>query len=105
MFELNRIAFVIKPTELMYEWIQTLPQDNSEITLEDIREDGTVLLLPDYEYDEVWDYFESMAITIFENELASWTPNEDLWPSDRSLEMFREWFELEQHSLVIDLAK
>ncbi len=105
MSELDRIAFVIKPTELMYEWIQNLPQDNSDITLEDLREDCTVLLLPAYEDDdEIWDYFEEIYQEIFESELESWTYDEDKWPTERSLENFNAWFDIEQHNMVIDLA-
>ena len=107
MYELNKIAFVVKPTELMFEWIQTLPQeDNSDLTFEDIRQDCTVLLLPMFDDDdEIWDCFESMATDIFENELAAWTPDEDKWPTDRSLESFHDWFQIEQHNLVLDLSE
>ena len=39
---------------------------------------------------------------LFEFQLASWTDDESAWPSDRDLKMFREWFRVDIHSVVID---
>ena len=40
----------------------------------------------------------------FENELFDWYTNEDLWPNNRSLKMFKEWFDVNVHSMLFDLA-
>ncbi len=105
MRELDRLAFILKPTEVMFEWVKGLSQDDSEITFDDLLEDSTVLLFPVFEDDdEIWDYFEENYLAILENELSSWTLDEDQWPADRSLELFHEWFYIEQHNMVIDLA-
>ncbi|MFN2513220.1 MAG: hypothetical protein ABR568_17580 [Pyrinomonadaceae bacterium] len=41
---------------------------------------------------------------IFEEELESWLLEESDWPQNRDFEMFLEWFHIEYHSVVMDLA-
>ena len=36
--------------------------------------------------------------------LVDWYTDESLWPKKRSLKMFREWFDIQYHSMVWDLA-
>jgi len=38
----------------------------------------------------------------FEMELEGWYTDPALWPPDRSYEMFREWFEPECHTVIVD---
>ena len=45
---------------------------------------------------------DEMYEKIFEMELGSWCDDRSLWPQDRSLKTFWEWFDVEIHSLVID---
>jgi hypothetical protein len=40
---------------------------------------------------------------IFEEELNSWHRRESEWPSRRTYETFLEWFDVEVHSMVLDL--
>ena len=42
---------------------------------------------------------------IFENELKNIYTDETLWPSDRTLKMFKEWFDVEYHSPVFDTVE
>lgn len=39
---------------------------------------------------------------IFEMELSGWSIDENLWPKKRTFKIFREWFEIELHSMVFD---
>jgi hypothetical protein len=41
---------------------------------------------------------------VFEQELFYWNTDENLWPQNRTQDMFIEWFDIEFHSLVIDLV-
>lgn len=41
---------------------------------------------------------------IFERELYGWHTDESAWPQSRSLKMFREWFEIELHSVIEDIV-
>jgi hypothetical protein len=35
-------------------------------------------------------------------ELSGWSIDENLWPKKRTFKIFREWFEIEPHSMVFD---
>ena len=39
---------------------------------------------------------------LFRIELSSWYEDEALWPQDRSLKAFWEWFDVEVHSTLLD---
>ena len=39
---------------------------------------------------------------LFEFQLSAWTEDESLWPADRDLKRFREWFRVDIHSVVVD---
>ncbi len=45
-------------------------------------------------------YYEA----IFEEELGAWHRVEADWPRQRNLKLFLAWFEVEVHSLVLDLV-
>lgn len=47
---------------------------------------------------------EAIYEGILERELMSWHPERAQWPAPRTPAMFREWFELETCTLVVDLA-
>jgi len=40
---------------------------------------------------------------IFDAELMAWRSDERDWPKNRTVAMFRRWFDVELHSEVIDL--
>lgn len=42
---------------------------------------------------------------IFEEELNAWHRVESDWPAQRDLDTFLAWFEVEYHSIVIDLVR
>lgn len=46
----------------------------------------------------------SLYADVFELELEAWYTDESAWPSPRTLAMFREWFKVEFHTLVMDLG-
>ena len=41
---------------------------------------------------------------ILEDQLSGWWTDENDWPKIKDMETFREWFDLEFHSLVINLV-
>ena len=93
----------IRPKQPFFDWVQRCDYD-STLTLEDVREDPAAYLIPEFEDDEEqaevmkWIYDD-----IFEAQLESWYPDRAMWPSNRDLKMFLEWFDIEFHSLVFDL--
>jgi hypothetical protein len=66
------------------------------------REPGTgeVHLVPDWEDpDEERLILKEFWPALFEAILVAWVTDESLWPKKMSLQMFREWFELEMFAL------
>lgn len=107
MYEIDRIIVVLKPTQPFLSWVNTHKEDDEDdLTLEEIRQDSTALLVPIFETRaEIEDYIESIYESIFETELCAWTLDEDTWPQPMSYKLFQEWFELEIHSLVLDTVE
>jgi len=103
---LDRVAAILKPSEVMLDWINDNPDNDEKYSLEDVQIDSTVVLLPAFEdEDAAEDYLNHIYEEIFENELASWSQDESSWPQGRSLEMFLTWFDIEFHSLVFDASR
>ncbi len=101
---INRSVLIVRAKEPFVQWLKSLP-DQFDISLEEINEDSTAYLLPDYSYDEEQDeilvrFYE----LIFEEQLEGWWKDESDWPPKRDFTMFNKWFDLEFHSLVIDLV-
>jgi len=45
---------------------------------------------------------EAIYKRIFEAELSGWHQDETVWPQKRSYELFRRWFDVEIHPIVVD---
>ena len=102
---LNRSAVIVKPRQPYLEWTR---QDDTEGLAESVFEtlhaEQTVYLLPEYE-DPSSDHrvLEEFWPVLFEAMLEGWVTDEASWPKNRTLEMFREWFEVQMSSIVEDL--
>ncbi len=97
----NRNAFLLKAKQPFIDWFN----QHTEEPLTDGGE-GHIYLADDCatpEETEEWirDNFELM----FQNELQDWDFSGESWPKNRTYELFREWFEIEFHSIVFDLGK
>ena len=104
---LNRSAITLRYREPAIRWINEADPsgEGPEITPEIVAEDRTVYLIPDEETtgdDAGKTWLERNFDYLFEVELESWYTAESLWPKNRSLALFREWFEMEYHSGVED---
>jgi hypothetical protein len=104
---LNRGAVILKYREPAIRWINEAdPNDaGDEITATDPVQDRTVYLISEGDADgegaiEAWIgvNFEML----FEMELNGWYTAESLWPEERTLSLFSEWFEVEYHSVIVD---
>ena len=42
--------------------------------------------------------------TLFKNELEGWYTDENSWPQKRDYKTFNEWFDVECHSVILDLV-
>ena len=101
----NRTAISLIGEAPFVEWSLANDADANKgaLTVARAKPYGTVILLPEFELEEdIQEWVEENAPWLFEMQLESWTDDESLWPPDRDLKMFREWFRVEIHSVVVD---
>ncbi|NYH99321.1 hypothetical protein [Cupriavidus plantarum] len=106
-FSINRAAVMLVPEQPFLDWILAVDPDPIEtLTLEAVREDETVFLVPPEFADDVETtvkWVEARWRSFFELMLGEWF-TDALWPKELTLAMFREWFTVRVHSMVWDLA-
>ena len=101
----NRTAVSLVGGAPFVQWMRSHDADANKGTLTVARAKpyGTVILLPEFELEEdVQEWVEENASWLFEFQLAAWTVDETVWPVNRDLKMFREWFRIDIHSAVVD---
>jgi len=80
--------------------------------LADINEEGNVFLVPSYDslldpveiHQDAVKWVEKRWRMFFEHMLNDWLTDESLWPKNRTLKMFREWFAVEYSPMVWDMG-
>jgi len=104
---INRAAVILRYKAPAVAWINDAdPYDlDPGITLESANDDRTVYLIGDDDGDgpdalEAWVALNYAAL--FENELDGWYTDEKLWPAERDLSLFHDWFEVECHTVIVD---
>ncbi|WP_028450870.1 MULTISPECIES: hypothetical protein [Chitinibacter] len=103
MFIVDRSAAIIRPKQAFLDWLNALPGNDVVLTLEEIRSDCTVILVPEAEEPEdAIAFIDDIADQLFAQELASWVQDESLWPAKRNLKLFWDWFDVEIHLGVMD---
>jgi hypothetical protein len=103
----NRTAISIVGAKPYNDWSASHDADANRGTLTVARAKtyGTVYLLPEFELEEdVQEWIEENADWLFEFQLAAWTEEQAAWPAVRDLKTFREWFRIDIHSVVVDVA-
>jgi hypothetical protein len=104
---INRTAVSVTGAQPYIDWTRQNDADATQglLTVARARPYGTAFLLPEFELEEdVQDWIEENASWIFEFQLAAWTEDESVWPAERDLKTFRDWFRVDVHSLVVDAA-
>ena len=83
-----------------------LAEGLAELVFENLRGEPRVFLLPEYEDPTAQkEGLEQSWPDLFDAMLEGWVTNEAFWPKDRTLGMFREWFEIQMSSVVQDLDR
>ena len=104
MQSINRTAVVIKPKQPFVDWLNSIPGESSDNTLETVSSEYLTFLIPNlFGPVECLDYIKEEYSQIFEYELFGWYTTE-LWPVKRDWKTFQKWFEIEINSEVIDLV-
>lgn len=99
---LNRAVLIVRPKQPFLDWAAQL--DDSGLVPE-VTGEQTVYLVPEFEDDaEVQHVLKRIFAEVFERELFGWHTDETAWPKHRTFAMFRQWFQIELHSVVEDLC-
>ena len=105
---INRTAVGIVGAQPYVDWMNSHDADANKgmLTVARAQPYGSVFLLPEAEHEEdVQEWVEDNFLMIFEFQLAAWTEDESLWPATRDIKSFREWFRVDIHSEVVDVAE
>ncbi len=102
MASINRSAIGVAPRQPLIDWSR---QVSGESDMAWGEEDHSLYLLQAYETAAEGEQLLRQAYDeIFRTELESWSLDPATWPSPRSYELFREWFEIRFYDLVDDLS-
>ena len=106
MFFVDRMATVLKPTDVFLAWLQQYDEDFADLTLAQLRANCSVFLLPVFEMpEEAVAYVGERYRALCAAELASWSIDEVDFPQPFDLAQFWSFFELEIHDMVLDLEE
>lgn len=99
---LNRGFLSVAPKQAFWNWANTI---NSEVQFsEEDNIEPTVYLITE-DFFDIEPILEQHFKKIFKNELFAITEEEDLWPTERTIDVFLEWFDFNIGSMVFDLEK
>ncbi len=104
---INRTAVTVTGDQPYVDWMRQVDADFNKgaVTVSRAKAYGAAFLLPELELEEdVQEWVEENASWLFEFQLSAWTENESSWPATRDLATFREWFRVDIHSVVVDVA-
>ena len=104
---INRAVLLFKYKEPAIAWINEADpyDDDPGITAEDVNTDRIVYLISDEVADTPEDLEKWIKMNLdilFESELEGWYTDPDLWPKNRTYTLFKEWFEVECHTVLYD---
>jgi len=111
-FQINRAVVILRYKQPYIDWVRRVGPDPIKLTLEDANDDSEAFLVPTYESpvdaidctEDAVKWVEKRWRMFFEHILGSWIIDESEWPRQRTLKMFREWFDVEYRSMVWDLC-
>ena len=69
-----------------------------------LRAENTAYLVSDVSAEQVDRWLRRNYQLLFEEELGGWWTDPTHWPASRTYRLFRNWFDVEVSSVVIDLA-
>ncbi len=101
---INRNAIVVKPKKPLFDWVNYLYPDDEPPAAHD--GESNVYLVKEKDSKEATErWLKKNFDKIFENELNDWHTDEKDWPQERDFKLFKEWFEYEIHSMILDLEE
>ena len=108
-FTLNRHLVFLVPKQPVLDWLASVDDEPGKpLTLEQLCDDNDGFLLPQNvtdSHEQAVKWVEKRWQMFFEHFLDGWVTDESLWPPKLSLKLFREWFDIQYHSMLWDLAE
>ena len=105
MKTINRNAVMVRPKQPFLDWIRSLPGQAIPISLDSLRTDCDVYLLPEVkDSEQAMRYLQRQCAEVFKNQLEGWDTEESSWPTNLNWRTFKRWFDIEVHSIVVDLS-
>jgi hypothetical protein len=99
---LNRSVLIVRPKQPFLDWAAGLDESG---LVPNVEGEQTAYLVPEFDDDEeAQQVLEEVFAEVFERELFGWHTDEAVWPENRDLALFMQWFEIELHSVVEDLC-
>ncbi len=94
MDRVNRMAVVVFFREPFVDWLNGIDPDHP-VWMGSLADRGNVYMIPEFEsIDEAEEHVEEIFDEIFINELSEWHTDQALWPTERSYDLFLEWFDV-----------
>jgi hypothetical protein len=105
---INRNLIVLLPKQPALDWILRVdPEPMTHLTLDAFRQEQDAFLITEGKVETpeaAQRWAERRWDAIFTQFLFSWFVDERMWPERRTLGMFRQWFEVQYHSMVWDVS-
>jgi len=99
---INRNAIVVKPQKPFYDWIKFLDPGHTFLR----KSEGNIYLIHEMDsIGQIEKWLKGNFERIFQNELNDWHTDENDWPQKRTFNLFKEWFDYEIHSMILDLEE
>jgi len=103
---INKAAITVIPKEPFIKWVQSTDAEAAEISDESILSYSRVYLVDDsLNGDDPEKLIKRNFKVIFEEELAGWYTDEEAWPKKMDLRLFKQWFHVKVHEVVVDIGK
>ncbi len=99
---LNRGFITVTPKQDFWNWANTIDTEVQFSEEDDIE--PTVYLITE-DFFDIEPLIEQHFKKIFKNELTAITEEEELWPVERNIDVFLNWFTINVGSMVFDLEK
>lgn len=105
---INRGLIVLIPKQPVLDWIMEVdPNPPVGLTLKELSQEQDAFLVSQRAVETVEDaqrWVYRRWKMFFERYLDEWYTEESWWPKNRSLKMFKQWFDIQYQSMVWDLS-
>ena len=106
-FTVNRGLVILLPKQPVLDWILRVDPNLPDMTLSELRSEPDSFLVPQRGIETEQDaqrWVHRRWKMFFELFLFDWYIEESWWPKQRSLKLFKEWFDIQYSSMVWDLS-